>query len=155
MLTSLRAMARRSSILHTTSRGMSDIQQGDKVAWNWGSSHAEGTVQQVATHKLEKDIKVRRLLLCFPILRPTLPRWVGVAKVANLNTHTLLLLTQGKHVTRKGDEDNPALEIKSSKSGTPVLKRVSECHKLDEHEEIDSEHVETRRQKEMEQSRQG
>lgn len=48
------------------------------------------------------------------------------------------------------------MEIKSSKSGTPVLKRVSECHKLDEHEEIDShEHVETHRQKEMEQGRQG
>lgn len=37
-----------------------DIHEGDRVAWNWGSSHAEGTIEQVATHKLEKDIKVRR-----------------------------------------------------------------------------------------------
>lgn len=33
------------------------MQVGDKVGWNWGTSHAEGVVQEVVAGRMEKEIK--------------------------------------------------------------------------------------------------
>eukprot|EP00877_Chromochloris_zofingiensis_P000710 jgi/Chrzof1/1063/Cz01g38280.t1 len=40
---------------------MSDIQKGDHVAWNWGSSHAEGTVSEKSTEKLTIESKGKQV----------------------------------------------------------------------------------------------
>ncbi|KAI8903475.1 hypothetical protein DFJ77DRAFT_469440 [Powellomyces hirtus] len=83
------------------------IEEGSRVAWNWGNGHVEGTVAQVSNDTLEKNIK-------------------------------------GKHITRKGTDDNPALYIE--RSGNNVLKKASEVHVLDEDEELQKgEKVETAR----------
>lgn len=34
-----------------------DISPGDKVAWNWGSSHIEGIASEIYTEPVSKEIK--------------------------------------------------------------------------------------------------
>ena len=71
-------------------------QVGDRVAWNWGRSHAEGEVREVKPERVTIESK-------------------------------------GKHVTRVGTEDNPAVVIDSK---NPVVKKASELHVVSEGEDI-------------------
>ena len=58
----------------------------------------------------------------------------------------------GKHITRDGSEENPALFIKREGrgSGNPVLKKASEVHVLGDEDISTSQKVETQRQHEKE-----
>ncbi|KAI9097158.1 hypothetical protein DFS34DRAFT_694560 [Phlyctochytrium arcticum] len=76
--------------------------------------------------------------------------------VAEISDGTIEKDIKGKHITRQGSEDNPALYIerKGQKNPTPVVKKASEVHVLEGGEHPKSnEHVETRRQKEMNESK--
>ncbi|KAJ3037795.1 hypothetical protein HDV00_001296 [Rhizophlyctis rosea] len=71
--------------------------------------------------------------------------------VAEIHSDHVEKTIAGKHITRAGTDDNPALYIKREGrgSGNPVLKKASEVHVLDEGDDVSSsEKVETRRQKE-------
>jgi hypothetical protein len=70
---------------------------GDRVAWNWGTSHAEGDVREVKPERTTIESK-------------------------------------GKHITRVGTEDNPAVVIDTGKN--PVVKKASELHVVSEGEDI-------------------
>lgn len=41
---------------------------------------------------------------------------------------SVAMYLQGKTITKKGTEDNPAVEVTTNK-GVPVLKKASELHK--------------------------
>jgi hypothetical protein len=50
--------------------------------------------------------------------------------------------SKGKHITRNGEEDNPAVVIDTGKN--PVVKKASELHVMGEGEEVSKgEHVHT------------
>ncbi|KAG8749920.1 hypothetical protein FRC14_000956 [Serendipita sp. 396] len=77
-----------------SSNAAQDLQPGDKVSWNWGSSHPTGTVK--AIYEEEKSITSKN----------------------------------GNKITRKGDEENPAVEIVQDNKN-PVIKRASELNEVD------------------------
>ncbi|KIM27653.1 hypothetical protein M408DRAFT_24313 [Serendipita vermifera MAFF 305830] len=76
------------------SKALGDLQEGDKVSWNWGSSHPSGTVKAVYEEE---------------------------ASITSKN---------GNKITRKGDEENPAVEIVQSNKNS-VIKRASELNEVD------------------------
>lgn len=91
--------------VHTTTNSMApkkpDVipEEGDKVGWNWGGSHAEGQVEEVVPHDAQIESK-------------------------------------GKTITRKGDEENPAVKVGRPEGGNPVIKKASELHTFEDGEEI-------------------
>ena len=54
-----------------------------------------------------------------------------------------LIHYKGKHITRNGTDDNPALFIE--RKGNPVLKKASEVHVLGDEDVPKNEKVETER----------
>lgn len=80
-----------------TMSGIEDVHAGDRVAWNWGRSHAEGEVRELKPERVTIESK-------------------------------------GKHITRVGTEDNPAVVIETSKN--PVVKKANEVHVVSEGEDI-------------------
>ncbi|KAJ3056839.1 hypothetical protein HK097_003722 [Rhizophlyctis rosea] len=73
--------------------------------------------------------------------------------VAEIHDEKVDKTIKGKHITRDGTEENPALFIKREGrgSGNPVLKKASEVHVLGDDEDIStSQKVETQRQHEKE-----
>ncbi|KAI8824186.1 uncharacterized protein EV422DRAFT_519225 [Fimicolochytrium jonesii] len=69
--------------------------------------------------------------------------------VKEISEEKLEKTIKGKHITRNGTEDNPALFIENDKKGgNPVVKKASEVHVIDGEDVPSNEKVETRRQQE-------